>query len=348
MTTSHDQTHRERRRNQLAFHFGAVCVLSGGVAFAAEPPIVGRPVGYSGAIGGPFVVTTRVDATTVAVEEPFTLTLRIVGAGNLKQIARPPLGKLAGFQQFAVDDLDESFIEGSPPSRTFRYRLRARSAEAKQIPPFKFVYFNPAIVPASRAYQTTYAAGVELNVNLPPAREQGDIAREVAAVRQRLGKNPDDQSARALLNQLRQDVEYSTPDMRPTEPFWLEWRALSHSGKMLAAWSSLFAATIVGWRRRRWMGYFLLAAVSLAVVGLISLCAFLEWRDNQRNAAKPVVVVSQHTVLRRGNGEDYPPRIPAALSPGAEVRRLFERHGWLQVELANGIVGWLPVDSAIH
>src|SRR6187402_2002463 len=42
-------------------------------AFSAQPPIVGRPVDFSGAIGGPFVVTMEVEPSQVAIEEPFTL-----------------------------------------------------------------------------------------------------------------------------------------------------------------------------------------------------------------------------------------------------------------------------------
>src|SRR5258705_24976 len=55
----------------------------------AQPPIVGRPIDFSGAIGGPFVVTMEVESgarvVEVPVEEPFTLTLRIVGPGNLQE-----------------------------------------------------------------------------------------------------------------------------------------------------------------------------------------------------------------------------------------------------------------------
>jgi hypothetical protein len=135
---------------------------------SAQPPIVGRPMDFSGAIGGPFVVTMSIDPSQVAIEEPFTLTLRIVGPGNLNEIARPALGKSDAFSLFAVDDLDDTFTDRAPPSRTFRYRLRARSEKATQIPAFKFVYFNPAIVPASRGYQTTYAQGFEVHVERLP------------------------------------------------------------------------------------------------------------------------------------------------------------------------------------
>jgi hypothetical protein len=167
-------------------------------------------------------------------------------------------------------------------------------------------------------------------------------------VRRQLEQDPNDDRARALLIELRQSVNYPVPDMRPTEPLWLVWPALSHSGKMLAAWCLLLVATLVGWRRRRWMAYLLVAAVSLIAIGVIAVRALLERSEQQRNELQPIVVVAQDTFLRRGNGEEYSPRITAPLPPGAEVRRLFERHGWLQVELANGVVGWLPVGSVIH
>src|SRR5262245_23995931 len=148
-TNLNHREHRGPREKLPAVLLCVLCVLCGENCPAGEPPIVGRPAEFSGAIGGPFVVTVAVEPNAVAVEEPFTLTLRIVGPGNLKELRRPPLDKLDAFKPFAVDDLDDDVAEGLPPSRTFRYRLRARSADVKAIPPFKFVYFNPAILPAS-------------------------------------------------------------------------------------------------------------------------------------------------------------------------------------------------------
>jgi hypothetical protein len=315
---------------------------------AAQSPIVGRPIDFSGAIGGPFVSTMSVESTTVAVEEPFTLTLRIVGSGNLKEIARPPLAKLAGFKPFAVDDLDDSFIEGPPPSRTFRYRLRARTADVKQISPFKFVYFNPAIVPPSRGFQTTYAAGVELGIKSPPASGRPNLAREVVEARQQLDQDPDDDLARARLIELRESINYSAPDLRPADPPWFHWPLFARGGRMLTAWGFLLVTSLVGWLHKHWRGYVLVAATCLLVIGVILLGALLEWRERTRNEIEPIVVVAKDTILHRGNGDEYPPRIPASLPAGAEVRRLCERHGWLQVELANGVVGWLPPDSVAH
>ena len=134
------------------------------LAFAEAPPVVGRPVDFSGAIGGPFVIQWVAEPTEVTAEAPITLALRIVGPGNLQSLPRPALGKLESFKAFAVEDLDDHFVPGDPPRREFRYRVRPRSTAVKEIPRFKLVYFNPRIMPASRGYQTTYADAVPLTV----------------------------------------------------------------------------------------------------------------------------------------------------------------------------------------
>jgi hypothetical protein len=63
------------------------------------------------------------------------------------------------FRAFAVEDLDDSYM-GNPPDRWFRYLLRPRNADVKEIPRLKFVYFNPR----TGRYQTTYSEPVPLTV----------------------------------------------------------------------------------------------------------------------------------------------------------------------------------------
>jgi hypothetical protein len=125
-----------------------------------EPPLVGRPPDFSGAVGGPFVVEQTAAPTELTAEEPLTLTVRITGPGNLRDLPRPPLAKLEAYKSFAVDDLDDRFVDGDPPRREFRYRLRPRSADVKAVPRLKFVYFSPHV----RRYQTTYGDPVSLTV----------------------------------------------------------------------------------------------------------------------------------------------------------------------------------------
>jgi hypothetical protein len=160
------------------------------------PPVVGRPVDFSGAVGGPFVVEQTAEPTTVTAEEPLTLTVRITGPGNLRDLPRPELAKLEAYKPFAVEELDDRFVPGDPPRREFRYRLRPRGADVKEVPRLKFVYFNPRL-PTARGYQTTYAAPIPLTVKprTPPVSsgvptEVPDWMLEPASAEDLFGPSP--------------------------------------------------------------------------------------------------------------------------------------------------------------
>jgi uncharacterized protein YgiM (DUF1202 family) len=62
------------------------------------------------------------------------------------------------------------------------------------------------------------------------------------------------------------------------------------------------------------------------------------------------VLKSQGTVLREGNGLSYPmvtrDNARISLAAGVEVLVLAKRsNGWVQIQLADGTVGWAPTDS---
>jgi hypothetical protein len=86
-----------------------------------------------------------------------------------------------------------------------------------------------------------------------------------------------------------------------------------------------------------WLGAGALAAAALAVLG------GLWWQDDRAcRDSHPLLVVKDDAVLRRGNAESYPPRLDPKLPRGVEARELTRRGGWVQVELAAGVAGWLP------
>jgi hypothetical protein len=97
-------------------------------------------------------------------------------------------------------------------------------------------------------------------------------------------------------------------------------------------------------RRRLWLWLGVIAVVILIVPAVGS---GVEWLRRQRDETTPVVILARSEMLRTGNGTEYPPRLDVALPRGAEVRRLFERGGWYQVELSGGPVGWLPHDALV-
>jgi hypothetical protein len=78
---------------------------------------------------------------------------------------------------------------------------------------------------------------------------------------------------------------------------------------------------------------------------------FLAWRQADRRAdelAHPLIVIREaQAKLLQGNGPDYPPRYPEPARAGVEGRLLFERDGWLKIELASGQIGWVAADQVI-
>ncbi len=123
--------------------------------------------------------------------------------------------------------------------------------------------------------------------------------------------------------------------MSPTEAWFLAgflW---------LLVWVGLtrFAMTRTVW----YLAFVGLAFIALVLLGLL-------WRQDHRNRADealPLVVVASEATLRRGNAEGFPARLENALPAGTEARELNRRGGWLQVQLASGVVGWLPRSAVL-
>ncbi len=95
-------------------------------------------------------------------------------------------------------------------------------------------------------------------------------------------------------------------------------------------------------RRPGWLGCSALA--TLAVV----TCGYLFDRDpDDLPERHPVVILTRQETLRSGNSAAFPPRLEPPLPAGVEARKLAERGGWVQVQLAGGAVGWLPAGSVL-
>jgi tetratricopeptide (TPR) repeat protein len=102
------------------------------------------------------------------------------------------------------------------------------------------------------------------------------------------------------------------------------------------------------WRRGRTGIICAIAFWSLDVI-LLGILSRAEWEDARRPLA---VVAADEVVLRKGNGDAYPAReihsIAVRLNRGVEARVLGSRpNGWLQIELADGLVGWVPRSQAL-
>ena len=98
-------------------------------------------------------------------------------------------------------------------------------------------------------------------------------------------------------------------------------------------------------RRGRLLAAGLFAGI--AAIGLTTLVV-LAVQSEREERGRPLVVVSEDgLLLRKGDGRTYPPRYDTPLNRGVEARRLFERDGWVQIELTGGEVGWAPRDALL-
>jgi hypothetical protein len=133
-------------------------------------PVVGRPEFFDeedGPIGTFQTPTVHVEPSDVQVEDPVTVTIRVVAAGVVR---RPPKQiRLEKFPGFA----DQFYVEypNDPSSRRlddrtweFTCTLKPRSTKVKDVPSFPFVFFTPGFVPAERGYQVRRTASVPLTV----------------------------------------------------------------------------------------------------------------------------------------------------------------------------------------
>jgi hypothetical protein len=179
----------------------------------------------------------------------------------------------------------------------------------------------------------------------------GDLPRAILAYRRGLRLDPSNLKLETALVYARSRVEYPPSPaaglMQPDRKFWPGWLELHRLG--FAAFAAYTIACLAVTRRRMtrrrlWLGI----AICGAVIALVpAVGSGVEWLRRQRDDATPVVVLARSEMLRTGNGTEYPPRLDVALPRGAEVRRLFERGGWYQVELSGGPVGWLPRDAVV-
>lgn len=129
-----------------------------------EPPLVGQPDNFFGAVGS-YKITASAQPTELQAEDPLTFTLRITGHGPAgRQPTRPDLRRAPAFRKrFVVDDLDQQ-IDAAAGVWEFRYRLKPLNAEVTEIPTVRFIYFKPGLLPKEKGYRSAYSESIPLVV----------------------------------------------------------------------------------------------------------------------------------------------------------------------------------------
>jgi len=210
---------------------------------ADEPPLVGQPEDFNGAVGE-FKVEAVADTTDVRAEQPLHYRLRITGVGPVKQPPhRPDLRKLPKFKRlFQIEDLGgEDRTSEVPAGRQweFVYQLRPRNAAVKAIPGLRFAYYKPGTGPRAKGhYRYPWTHPIELTVQ---SLEVGSpVPSPVPANIQRIIDGP---------QVLRRDAPPALPG-----PWLLGLLAVLPPALCLAwyqAWRRLYPDAVQAARRRR-------------------------------------------------------------------------------------------------
>jgi hypothetical protein len=120
---------------------------------------------------------------------------------------------------------------------------------------------------------------------------------------------------------------------------------------LLIAASIAYALAWIGlmrWRMVRSGRLLTGGVIALFVAVLFAVWLMVRAGQEQEEAVHPLVVICRDGVLlRRGDGPAFPPRYDTPIHRGVEARRLFERDGWVQIELTGGEIGWVSRQAVL-
>ncbi len=145
-------------------------------------PQAGRPIGFSGAVGE-FRDTLSTDGSTLHVGDPFTVTMRVSGVGNLRLLTRPPLqidwaAMVPGAERVFWDSTG-SVVRGA---KEFDWVVTPRIAGDMVLPAVRYDFFNPT----TRRYEFAMTPSIPMTV----APITGNVPDTTTTPRDTIGDTP--------------------------------------------------------------------------------------------------------------------------------------------------------------
>ena len=139
-------------------------------------PKTGRPVDFTGTVGK-FSITARADKTTVDVNQPVTLTVRITGTGHIKSVGEPVIPELDAFRVYRASSKENVTKAKNQLGGTkiFEEVFVPRQPGPLEIPALTFSYFNPQ----TGRYHTEKTRPVALEVRQVDGYAEGSDAAYV-------------------------------------------------------------------------------------------------------------------------------------------------------------------------
>ncbi len=125
------------------------------------PPLTDRPDSFAGAVGSAFSIEMQASRTVVQVGQPIELSISIRGDAALDGVGLPKLDGQGGLSTELFDIPDElppgEIVDGA---KRFVVTVRLKGANAREIPPIAFSYFDPK----TSRYQTVKSQPIALSV----------------------------------------------------------------------------------------------------------------------------------------------------------------------------------------
>lgn len=212
---------------------------------------------------------------------------------------------------------------------------------------------RPLFRSAATRFESIAQSGVtngRLEYNIGNAYLQaGDIGRAILHYRRAERLIPGDALlAENLKTALSRCVVNIKPNPRSAivrnSLFW-HFETSTHARRqvMLIAFVLVWAfLTVRAWVARRWLFGLAGGCAVLTLILWVSV-AHDGWSD--RHTPKGVVL-DMDVVVYKGPGEGYQRQFEQPLQPGVEFSRLAKRSGWWDIELPNGLRGWIPESEA--
>jgi hypothetical protein len=146
-------------------------------------PAEGRPAGFSANNVGNYKITTSVDRTKVKQGEPFTLTVRIVGDGNIRVIdpgAWPELEHMRRYDPKVDTRLAVARQVGG--ERVYEFLVIPERGGMLTVPPHGFSFFDPATARYETVTSEPITVTVEGDASAPPPTKAAADAPATAEV----------------------------------------------------------------------------------------------------------------------------------------------------------------------
>jgi len=220
-----------------------------------ELPAVGRPAGFSGAVGN-FETSSELSTNTSVAGDPLTLRLKVTGTGNFDRVSSAMLAMLDGWKTYRPSaSFAPADSAGYSGEKVFEQAVIPTQSGREIVPPLSFSFFNPD----TRRYETKLTA--PLGVQIAPSSGGSSAATAVSAA----GATSDNETPR---DGLRPDLVETGNTVATLCPLYFQPLFLGTQGALVLG----FAGGLVILRRREQRAHDVDGARQRESTGAITAC----------------------------------------------------------------------------